>query len=401
MSTVPKTADQFLADFRSALLLELGIAEGFDWTADRAISSIFVAFSRVLEPLSSAIAAAGELSYRKATGSKLLEFAEYAHVPIDYGEKSKCLVRLTNSKSVAQVARAGVRVRSGEAPDVVYWKILEDVVIPASSYVDTYVASEDVGAFYVSIGAINKLIDASGYTVSNTATPLLGYSADTEDSIRAKIGQNELFAGLGNPAAIQAMIQAAPGVLGARVLSNSSLDPKTYSTITVPGGHFAIAVYPPVLTTLELDNIVEIIYGMMPPATGIAVPADSTEGALYTEYGSDKGKMDIGVLWAVKRTIKIEVTVTKFDAKPSGQMYKLDELKLPIETAIGAYIASLNKGNPLGNDIILQRVLSRCVSIDGCASCTIRASVNGGSYSASDVVVSDLEYVELSEVVFP
>jgi hypothetical protein len=383
---VPELADAFSERIKARLLIKLGIdPSSFDWTADRAISDVIASICPELELLSEQIAQSAELDPYKQTGSKLLSVCRFKNYTPYEGTKSTCAVRLTNSTSVVQLAAKGNRCRSGVAPDVIYWLVMEDVQIPANSYVDVYVESERKGAYYVDVGAINQSIDNSRFTVVNT-----------EDDIRASLLESNMFSVFGNVDALKDLVKRVNGVVYVSISSNENTTSRTVGTIVIPPGSFAVAVYPPNLTEASILEIADIIYSMMPPATGIALPSDSSEGALLTKYGDEVDQMDVGVFWSVRKTVRVRVAIVLFDNKPNGTgAFTAAELSPAVKSAVTQYVSSVNRVNSTGSVIIIQRIEGVCVKIKGCASVVVSCSVNGGSYDTQNVVIDPLEYIEL------
>ena len=397
---IPRDADAIATEIKSDFLIGLGIDPNtFDWTPESAITNFILAVSRRLEALEEAIASRYNLDPNTRTGREIYGLCELlGYIPFR-GASSTCLVRLTNLKTYPVTIGTDIRFRAGSGLTTTYWRLVNPVTIAGSGTAEVYVASEVKGAFNLLVGELTFVLNSTLISITNIAISNLGQEPDTEEQIKEKIKYHQINGISVSTDYLSRLLKSAMEVPFVKVIANKGLTNLTIGGHTVAPKDMIIVVHPPALSEQQRQTGAEIVFSSMLPGQNVTLPANSSEGALMSNFGNDMGKVDIGFFWTTKVTLYIKVTVTSFDKKTEYASYTLPDIKNSVIAAVQQYIIKLNAESITGNDIVMQRIAAACVMVQGCRKCTVERSTNGVSWSTADLTVDDLSFIELTDVI--
>jgi hypothetical protein len=392
-----KDADYWLAELKTDLEIKLGAK--IDWTADRAITDLFLTFAKYGEKFVQASEAATGFNLPDLTGDRLTDIAQEIGITNFSGARSSCSFSFTSASLSTVRIPKGAILRVGTGDSTTYWVTDSEIFITPGDVVEKTLYSRDIGAFSISAGNTTAFVSrVSGITPAVVATSALGYDTMDDDGIKSAIENKKTLSLAGNQESIAAYIMEYARIPYAKIYCNPNYNAISIGPYSLPAGNMMIVAYPNSVSTEQMSIIGNIVKALITPGTKVFLPADDTEGAVVRSVDQYNTVFDVGVIYAVKATLDIIVTITKRELKSTGVYYTVAELRGPITTVLENFVRQLILENPLGVTTTNLRLAGECVRVKGCSKVTLTVSVNGGSFTTNDLSLDIIEYPELSSV---
>lgn len=392
-----KDADYFLEKARQ--LAQSKFNTTIDLNADKVFSDLFSVVAILLEELMDIAKASTTRRLEDLTGDVLV--AEAAEVGIEKinGEKSTASFNFINSGSnkVTIKANTVIRVNSGE--NASYWKVLSDFLVQAGQTVKVTLYSREAGAFYITTSMTAAFMSPiAGMAVTVADSSIAGRAPLDDDSLREEIKKKGIVASFGNDYFVESVIRNMTGIPYVKLYTNPNYDSTLVGSHTLPGGNVMIIIYPNSISDEQLALVGSILLQYLTPGTTVYLPSTSDEGASTSIVDPYNKKLTYGVIFAEAATLDIQITIVSRGRKNTGILYSVEELKPPIKSSLSSMINNMMNDNPLGISITNQQFIAACINVPGCTKVTVTVSVNGGSYSSSDLTFDALEYPVLRNI---
>jgi uncharacterized phage protein gp47/JayE len=232
----------------------------------------------------------------------------------------------------------GKLVEGGGLDGRARWRIIEDVMIPASGSTTVLAEAVDKGRIEALAGEIDKIVTpVTGWdSVTNALAASAGRDAETDDQLRVRRGQSiQLSAGV-SIGSIRSKVLALEFVESASVIDNPDNNTRVVEGISLPGNSFLVIVSPNTLTTGQQQELLRLLYDNTP----IGVRTAGTD-VVGTVTGADGFEKEVSFDFAESLTANIVATLTM------AVGYSAADAGPALQALVEAHIANLLIGEPL------------------------------------------------------
>lgn len=334
--TVPRMAD-YLEEVRDRYKQLTGL--DVDWT--RGDDFLLVPLTAIVAQLLGELAEVQQAVYDSfdlngATGVQLSNLAQIVGVTRKRATRGQ--VELTVTGTPGTWVTQGKLVEGGGLDGRARWRIIEDVMIPASGSTTVLAEADEKGRVEALAGQIDKIVTpVSGWSsVTNPDDASAGRDAETDDQLRVRRAQSiQLSAGV-SIGSIRSKLLALEFVESAAVIDNPDNGTRIVEGISLVGNSFLVIVSPDTLTSEQEAEILRLLYDNAP----IGVRTAGTD-VVGTVTGADGFEKEVSFDYAEELTANIVATLTMavgYSAADAGPALKL---------LVEQHIANLLIGEPL------------------------------------------------------
>jgi uncharacterized phage protein gp47/JayE len=333
---VPRAAD-YMTEVRARYQLLTGLDVAWDTGDDLYLSILTAIMAQLLGEQAEVLQAVYDsFDVNAATGVQLSNLAQIVGVTRKRATRGE--VELTVTGDEGTWITVGKLVEGGGPDGRARWRIVEDVMIPASGSATVLAEAEEKGRLVALAGEIDQIVTpVSGWdSVTNAEDASAGRDAETDDQLRVRRAQSiQLSAGV-SIGSIRSKVLALEFVESAAVIDNPDNNTRIVEGVSLPGNSFLVIVSPDTLTSEQQAELLRLLYDNTP----IGVRTAGTD-VVGTVTGADGFEKEVSFDYAEELTANIAATLTM------AVGYSAADAGPALRSLVESYIANLLIGEPL------------------------------------------------------